>query len=613
MVCALFQLGGDRALHVVVAEQDATDRARLIAHAYAHDVCNTVGRHAPRMKHGVEVVRTRNVRNARRRGVWIASKIIGIRDVAAPGYLRIELRNPFHESASPHHLQSSLAPATRLDIPAVPLGARLQVVEGTHDAQRHSVEIGVRRVAVIPWSKGVAWWSISLECFTKISVVLVVMPDQVIAMCIHRKANVWTCYILRHLRDGGWPAISVEHRHYRILFRLTGIFGNAEPASHVASQTRNLCRIDGKPVLEACRRLIHKFNQTLERNCRELRLCFGPERIEVSGLRGGKLHLLGRDARAAAEGDLLATALFDSRVVGTCKMRVHAHDARHGEARLHEASVRERNRVSADHPHVVVRRPLPDHVELLVLQGKRQRLDAIETEVEPNRLVLYIANRILFVRDRLEAKILDIPAGADFAKHADRKARILNRVVRRLDPFRRAHYLRDAHLVDLAAKRKLQVVGAQIAEDEVAGAVGHGAGKRDIVYRGVGAVLVSLRIGRRGRHVYGVGEVVPLPERRSQVACPEHARRCIRFHEQRVFRGLGTAHVVDEIGGVAGTARPALAENPRARHELVLKSPCLDGELGESVKRIVVRRNDGIPGATVEVDRTADDSLCGIM
>ena len=144
------------------------------------------------------------------------------------------------------------------------------------------------------------------------------------------------------------------------------------------------------------------------------------------------------------------------------------------------------------------------------MQGKRHRLDAVETEVEPDRLVLYVANRILFARDRLEAKILDIPAGADFAKHADRKARILNRVVRRLDPFRRAHDLRDAHLVDLAAKRKLQVVGADIAEDEIARAVGHSAGACDIVCRGVCAVLIPSCIGRRARHVYGIGEIIPL-------------------------------------------------------------------------------------------------------
>ena len=70
-------------------------------------------------------------------------------------------------------------------------------------------------------------------------------------------------------------------------------------------------------------------------------------------------------------------------------------------------------------------------------------------------------------------KILDIPAGGDFAKHADRKARIFNRVVRRLDPFRRAHDLRDAHLVDLAAEREIVWSLVEPTKHKIARAVGH--------------------------------------------------------------------------------------------------------------------------------------------
>ena len=467
MVCALFQLGGDRALHVVVAEQDATDRARLIAHAYAHDVCNTVGRHAPRMKHGVEVVRTRNVRNARRRGVWIAAEI-GVRNVAAPGYLRVELRHALHESASPHHLQSALAAAKSLDIPVVPLGTRLKIIVRTHDTHRHVVEVCVRRSGVLRRRERIA-----LGVVVEIPVVLVVVIDHLVAMRIHKEADTLPLAKRRQTRTRGNAAVTVELSLNRQSPWLC-IPWHDEPTGHGARAIAGNLR--GIETVVVCRRRSGEHLGKLgaiHGDCRKLGLGVSPERIEVGRLNSGKLHLLGRNARAAAEGDLLPAALFNCLIVGTCKIRVHAHDARDSETRLHKAPASERNRIGADHTHVIVRRAFPDYVELLVLQRKRQCLDAGETEVEPDRLVLYVVDRILFVCDRLEAKVLDISAGTDLSKRADRETAILNRVVRRLDPFRRTHDLGDAHLVDLATERVIVWVFVESAKDKIARTVGH--------------------------------------------------------------------------------------------------------------------------------------------
>ena len=183
--------------------------------------------------------------------------------------------------------------------------------------------------------------------------------------------------------------------------------------------------------------------------------------------------------------------------------------------------------------------------------------------------------------------------------------------MRRLDPFRRTRDLRDANLVDFPLERWSRD-RVEVAEIEVARTVGHGVAVWHGPSPGASSVQVSAHIARRVRHVDRVGIMVPFAKRRSQRARPCTSRRLTGSYRQNRPQGIAAAYlVVDMIGDFAFAAN-SLRKDAGARAELVLICPHLDCELREAVKRIVDRRDDGIPRPAAEVDRTADDALRGI-
>ena len=108
------------------------------------------------MERRVKVVGVRRVRNSPRPrkkralgGPWVVLVDERVADVAAPGDVGLYLRDALDEPASPHRLETALAAAYRDEVLSVPLGARLQVVEGAHRAQRHVVEVRVCRVGIV--------------------------------------------------------------------------------------------------------------------------------------------------------------------------------------------------------------------------------------------------------------------------------------------------------------------------------------------------------------------------------------------------------------------------------------------------------------------------------
>ena len=302
--------------HEVEAQQHPARRAGGVAQSQSRQAGLACFGEAPRVKRRVEVVGPWHVGDAPCVGEERTCRVMVVADVAAPGGRGLDLGNAFDEAAGPHRLQAALAAAFREDVLAVPLIARLEVLECAHDAHRHEVEIGVRRVVVVRWRKavavarrcGVVWVDGAIRLvdgIVEVLVILVVLSDQIVAVRVDCEANLpgnAPCRSLWRSRDA---PVAVE-------VRLDGktarwhVLGNHEPAGDgLRPIAWDLGGVDGEIVFGSVWRDVHQFHvRVVERDCGEFRLRLGPELVEVGRLDSREAHLARIGSGAALEGDV---------------------------------------------------------------------------------------------------------------------------------------------------------------------------------------------------------------------------------------------------------------------------------------------------------------------
>ena len=141
-----------RTFEFVVADRQTGGRADIVSQTGAGD--DNFAFDAAGVEDRIIVIQRRNVR---RTPAVEAFEFAVSGKVAAPGDARISKGHIFIQSGCPHGLQAALAAADDDYVFAVPFGQRFDILQGTHQAESHAVEVGFFRIAVLHRVKGIAF------------------------------------------------------------------------------------------------------------------------------------------------------------------------------------------------------------------------------------------------------------------------------------------------------------------------------------------------------------------------------------------------------------------------------------------------------------------------